>query len=162
MEVKGNFFNYGDYIYVHDNEIVNLTVGNGEVKIEKKQAHFPSCLTYSQGDAALKFLKENKFVPEDTEPTNFLYQMGCSGDCPTDVKPIVWLKNKQLLREMLELWFKRLLDEKSLNKAKMEAICTNIFINQKGESIALAKNKQVLMEDSDILADFFATILRTI
>lgn len=158
MEVKGNFINYGDYIDVHGNEIVNLTVGNGDVKIENKQAHFPSCLTYSQGDATLKFLKENEFVPEDTEPTDFLYQMGCSGDCPADVKPIVWLKNKQLLREMLELWFKPLLDEKSFKKAKMEAICPNVFIDKKGESIALAKNKQVGQEDSDKLSTFFATL----
>lgn len=158
MEVKGNFINYGDYIDVHDNEVVNLTVGNGDVKIEKKQAHFPSCLTFSQGEAALKFLKENKFVPEDTEPKDFLFQMGCIDDCPTDIKPIIWLTNKQLLREMLELWFKPLLDEKVLKKAKIEAICPNVFIDKKGESIALAKNKQVGQSDSDKLSTFFATL----
>ena len=84
--------------------------------------------------------------------------MGCTDDCPTDIKPIVWLKNKQLLREMLELWFKRLLDEKSLNKAKMEAICPHVFIDKKGESIALANNKQIGQIDSDKLANYFATL----
>ena len=36
MEVKGNFINYGSYIDVHDNEVVNLTLdGSGRVNIEQ-------------------------------------------------------------------------------------------------------------------------------
>ena len=36
MEVKGNFINYGSYVDVHDNEVVNLSIdGNGEVKVDR-------------------------------------------------------------------------------------------------------------------------------
>lgn len=84
--------------------------------------------------------------------------MGCTDERPTDVKPIVWLKTKQLLREMLELWFAKLLKEESLKKAKMEAICSQVFIDDKGEMIHLAKNKVVPSQDSDDLKEFFATI----
>ncbi len=34
MEVKGNFVNYGSYVDVHDNEVVNLTVQGDAVKME--------------------------------------------------------------------------------------------------------------------------------
>ena len=37
MEVKGNFINYGSYIDVHDNEVVNLTVDKGKVKVDKAE-----------------------------------------------------------------------------------------------------------------------------
>ena len=30
MEVKGNFINYGSYVDVHDNEVVNLTIDKGK------------------------------------------------------------------------------------------------------------------------------------
>ena len=158
MEVKGNFINYGDYVDVHDNEVVNLNVGNGKVEVNKQPAHFPPCLNYIQGQSALVFLKEKRFVPSETEPGNFLYQMGCTEESPDEVRPVVWLKNKQLLREMLEGWFSKLIEEKSLKKAKMEATCSQVFVDEKGEMIHLPKNKDYPSKESDDIKDFFATI----
>lgn len=158
MEIKGNFINYGEYVDVHDNEVVNIQVG-GEVKIGKgKFDHFPPCMTYEQGESALRILKENGFVAQETDPMCFLYLMGCTEERTADIRPIRWLKNKQLLREMLELWFKRLLDERSMKKAKMEAMCSLCFVDKEGEAIHLAKNKPVPSYDSDVLTNFFATI----
>jgi hypothetical protein len=37
MEVSGNFINYGTYVDVHDNDVVNLSIDGGEVKVKKGQ-----------------------------------------------------------------------------------------------------------------------------
>ena len=158
MDIKGNFINYGDYVDVHDNDVVNLTVGNGELKIDRQQGHFPPCLTYQQGASALVFLKEKGFVEKDTDVTNFLYLMGCTEEKTESVKPVCWLRNKQLLREMLECWFGRLIDDGSMKKARMEALCSLCFVDKKGEMIHLSKNKPVPSHESDLLTNFFATV----
>ena len=157
MEVKGNFINYGNYVDVHDNENVYLTVGE-DVKVKKQPSRFPACRNYTHGVAILEHLKEKGFVEKNTEPKNFLWQMGCTEELPDKVKPIVWLKTKQLLREMLEQWFGRLLQEQSLNKAKIKSLCSQIFIDKQGDMIHLAKNKVVPSQDSDDLKEFLATI----
>ena len=120
--------------------------------------HFPPCLNYEQGSAILQKLKEGGFVAKDTEPMNFLYQMGCTGESPQNISPVVWLKTKQLLREMLELWFRKLIDEGTMTKAKVEEICPQIFMDKNGEMIHLANNKRVLSNDSDDLSTYFATL----
>lgn len=157
MEVKGNFINYGNYVDVHDNKEVYLTVED-DVKIKKQPSRFPLCLNYHQGETILIHLKDNGFVEKSTDPMAFLWQMGCTDERPTDVKPTVWLKNKQLLREMLELWFAKMLEDQSLKKVQMEAICSQVFIDKDGEMIHLAKNKATLSADSDDLKKIFATI----
>lgn len=157
MEVKGNFINYGNYVDVHDNENVYLTVGE-DVKVKKQPSRFPACRNYTQGVAILEHLKEKGFVEKNTEPKNFLWQMGCTEERPDKVKPIVWLKTKQLLREMLELWFDRLLQEQSLIKRDIETVCSQVFIDKRGNMIHLPKNKPYPSADSDYLKDYFATI----
>lgn len=127
-------------------------------KDKKKLAHFPACRNYTQSVAILEHLKEKGFVEKNTEPKNFLWQMGCTEERPDKVKPIVWLKTKQLLREMLEQWFGRLLQEQSLNKVKIESLCSQIFIDKQGDMIHLPKNKPYPSADSDDLKVFFATI----
>jgi hypothetical protein len=158
MEVKGDFINYGEYVDVHDNEVVNLSVGGGEVKVSKQPARFPACLDYEKGTKVLNFLKDGGFVAKATDPMNFLYQMGCTHERPEKVLPIVWLKSKQLLREMLEGWFVKLIAEEALRKAKMEAICSQVFVDEKGEMIHLSKSREYLSSDSKNIKDFFATI----
>lgn len=158
MEVKGNFINYGNYVDVHDNEVVNLTVGDGEVKVGKQPARFPASLDYAQGAMVLQSLKDGTFVPKETEPMNFLYQMGCTDERPDEVQPIVWLKNKELLREMLESWFKSAIENETVKLAKLEAVCPQVFVDAKGEMNHLAKRKVVASIDSDKIAEIFATI----
>lgn len=146
--------------YRHVTEINILKQKMSEENIVEKPHphHFPPHMNYHQGERILVQLKEKKFVKGNTEPQNFMYLMGCTDERPTDVKPIVWLKNKQLLREMLELWFAKLLEEKSFTKAKMADICSQVFVDDKGEMIHLAKNKATLSADSDDLKKIFATI----
>ena len=158
MEVKGNFINYGEYVDVHDNGIVNLSVGGGEVKVSKQPARFPACLDYEKGTKALEFLKGGGYVAKDTDSMNFLYQMGCTDERPEKVQTVVWLKSKQLLREMLEGWFAKLIAEEALKKVKMEAICPQVFVDDNGELIHLSKPREYPSNDSDNIKIFFATI----
>ena len=158
MEVKGNFINYGEYVDVHDNEVVKLNVGGGEVKVSKQPARFPACLDYDKGTKAFAFLKDGGFVAKESEPMNFLYQMGCTDERPEKVQPIKWVKSKQLLREMLEGWFAKPIAEEALKKAKMEAFCSQVFVDKKGEMIHLPNSKEYPSKDSDSIKDFFATI----
>lgn len=161
MEIKGNFINYGNFVDVHDNETVNISIDKAdELKVEERRMRFPACLNYAQGEQTLGFLKTQSFVAAATDPSNFLYQMGCSGERPKTVVPLVWLKNKQLLRELLELWFAPLIADGALKKARLEAICSQVFVDEDGEMILLAKNKAVPSVDSDDLAQYFATIVR--
>lgn len=129
-------------------------------RVAEEQVHFPACLNFAQGERVLSFLKEHGFVAPTTDPANFLYQMGATDELPSELAPLLWIKNKQLLREMLELWFGRLLAEGSLKKARLEAICSQVFVDDDGKMIHLAKNKAVPSVDSDELVDFFATIPR--
>ena len=48
MEVKGNFINYGSYVDVHDNDVVNLTIDKGKVKVDK--AELTSTTTAAEAD----------------------------------------------------------------------------------------------------------------
>jgi len=84
--------------------------------------------------------------------------MGCTDECPQQLGPIVWLKNKQLLREMLELWFRRLIADKALSKARIEEICPQVFVGEDGLQLSLAKPKPVPSLESDELKKFFATV----
>ena len=89
---------------------------------------------------------------------SFLYLMGCTDERPSDISHIKWLKRKQLLREMLELWFNPLFEEKSFKKADMERKCPQIFVDKDNNKMELAKNKPYLSTDSDKLFKFFATL----
>lgn len=139
---------------IHDNDVVNLKVDDGDKTI----TCFPPCRTYEQGNNTLRFLIEKKFIPKDTDTMSFLYLMGCTDERPSNISQIKWLKNKQLLREMLELWFKPLLDEKSFKKADMERKCPQIFVSPKNNKMKLAKNRPKPSTDSDNLFIFFATL----
>ena len=48
--------------------------------------------------------------------------------------------------------------EEALKKAKMEAICSQVFVEKKGEMIHLPNSKEYPSKDSDSIKDFFATI----
>jgi len=121
-------------------------------------ARFPASIGYEHGAEVLILLKERGFVPSSTDPSVFLYQMGCTDECPQQLGPIVWLKNKQLLREMLELWFRRLIADKALSKARIEEICPQVFVGEDGLQLSLAKPKPVPSLESDELKKFFATV----
>lgn len=80
MEVKGNFINYGSYVDVHDNEVVNLSIdGNGEVKVDRGERP-------EQDDERQQELVEKLkpiFFGEETEARAFLTSI--QGMKPTQI-----------------------------------------------------------------------------
>ena len=139
---------------IHDNDVVNLKVGDGD----NTPTRFPHCRTNDQGNNTLSFLIEKQFIPKETDTMSFLYLMGCTNECSSVIDPIKWLKSKQLLREMLELWFNQLFEEKSFKKADMERKCPQIFVDKNNNKMKLAKNRPYPSMDSEELIKFFATL----
>lgn len=120
-------------------------------------SRFPSRLDYAKGKKVFVFLKNHGFIAASTKESDFLYLMGCSNERPIGVKPIEWLKTKQLLREMLELWCLPMIRSDEMKKSKIEVLCPMVFII-KGKKAQLAKNKPYMSKETDELKNFFSTL----
>jgi len=142
-------------------------------EITRVEGHLEYMTQYNESRQATKtylnFLK--KKLEELQEQTNIkhIQQIIPDSDLPEVVllwlqvnkyikdlkaKPIQWLKNKQLLRELLT----HPKIKCDLSIADMERLTPTMFVDKKGQSIKLAKNKVEPNEDSDKLRDFLATL----
>ena len=90
------------------------------------------------------------------DPRSFLYCMGCTAEIPENIKLIRWKKSKQLLREMLSLFFDKELANGSYKKVDIEEMVPMCFVDKNGNKMILPNNKPVLTADSDLLTAFFA------
>lgn len=127
---------------------------------QRKHEHFPLYINEEQGMCLYRFLIENYFIDATTDEASFLFLMGCTSKQPCELKKIIWIKNKQLLREMLEQLFIRLIKNRSLRIADLKKLTPICFNNQKGKPIRLANRKRNPSTDSDDLKFFFANYLR--
>ena len=133
-------------------------MNNYYAKQEAEIEHFPAHIQYEDGVRMLAWLKQMLFIAADTDSASFMYLMGCTNQMPAEVKKIVWTasgSNKQLLRELVEHAYAGLIESKACSKADIEKMVPNVFVNAKGESMTLAKNKQVPSFESDAISDFF-------
>jgi len=99
-------------------------------------------------------LIKDKFISDSCNYNDFCYIFG--NDNYSDkkvIKRLMWIKNKQLLRELLEA-----VKNPNITKADMEKVVPNLFINKKGQPIELAKNKKVLNTDSDKIEELIRKI----
>jgi hypothetical protein len=90
------------------------------------------------------------FIASDTCEQSWLYVMGYSAVQPSQVRPVEWLKNVQLAREMLETRHAALIESGQLKKSDMERLAAQCF-TRGGEPLKLAKPKAQLSYDSDAL-----------
>lgn len=127
---------------------------------QDKHVHFPHCLDREKGNELFKFLIKGAYIDSKTDEESFLFLMGCTYGQPNELKLIKWLKNKQLLREMLEQIFHSSVDNKSLRIVDIERLTPLCFMNRDGNSLILAKRKFIFSIDSDNLKDKIATIMR--
>ena len=149
-----------DYAHEYDLEkdvvakIYTLNTEKSEKPDEKHQAkHMPE----GPSAAFVQRLKEKGFVERSADPASFLYFMGCLPLEPELLKPIGWMKSKQLLREMLEQAFAEHIDNGVMRKVELEQLTPACFIDKTGSRIELPKNKREMSLDSDMLVVFFAT-----
>lgn len=142
---------YESYIRLHPEDSKTFQV---------KHEHFPPYLNKEQGIELYRFLVKDSFISATTDESSFLFLMGCTSEQPMKLKKIKWSKNKQLLREMLELLFTTLLKNKSLRKVDLKKLTPHCFLDKDEYPIKLANPKGISSVDSDNLKKNVATILR--
>lgn len=124
---------------------------------DEHQKHFPYLNSFDKGIRLFNMLVEGEFISKETESNSFLFLMGCSNEEPENLKPIMWMKTKQLLREMLEGAYRVPIENGSVTKAELEQLVPLCFVDKNGEELNLAKPKAVPSHESDKLSKFFAT-----
>ena len=127
---------------------------------QSRHKHFPPCINKEQGIELFRFLVKDSYIGATTDESSFLFLMGCTSEQPKELLTIRWVKNKQLLRELLEMLFRSLMKSKSLRKVDLERLTPHCFENKDGKPLRLAKWKEIFSTDSDNLKKIIATILR--
>ncbi len=144
--------------------VVNTMVVNKVAVDDSDHPRFPKCLSNENSSGLYLFLCQNGFIDGDKTPlADFNYLMGADDryTTPSKPKPICWLKNKQMLREMLLLAFAPLINNGTTKKYIADLV-PSCFVDEKNNPQKLSKNKEenVVMQDKKALEDFFATITR--
>lgn len=154
---------------------VPIKMPNGTVEVQKlivkkleirddRHHHFPQCLSLENATKLYEFLSQEGFISREKTPlADFNYEMGASKQytTPEGPKPICWLKNKQMLREMLLLAFASLL-ENGTTQSYLGKIVPQCIVDKDGNPIKLANNdeRQVVHQEMNKLTIFFTTISR--
>lgn len=107
----------------------------------------------SERETLFAALIKDGFISTTTDSDSFLWGLGSTLTTPVNFTPIVWLKNKQLLRELLE----PIVD---ISKADMARAVPLIFSNRAKTALYLAKNKPIPSKDSDKIKNMIATIYK--
>ena len=144
---------------VENTMIVNKNSVDG-----KDHPRFPKCLSNEDSTNLYMFLKKSRFINGNKTPlTDFNYLMGAADQytTPGKPKPICWLKNKQMLREMLLLAFAPLINNGTTLKYLADLV-PSCFVDESNKPQKLSKNKEcnVVLQEKKALEDFFATITR--
>ena len=130
----------------------------------KDYPHFPACLSVEDSTKLYEFLLRDNFIADEKTPlADFNYLMGAANQYTTlaGPKPICWLKNRQMLREMLKLAFAPLLENGTTQKSIADLV-PSCFVDNKGKPMNLSNNKnsEIVMQEMNALENLFATILR--
>ncbi len=135
--------------------IRTLAIDNGieiEHLTDEAFSVFHTRLNNTQRSLLFELLVDGGFIPKDTDKDDFIWVFGGMNGNNLKSK-ITWLKNKQLLRELLTP-----LKPLDIKSAVYERFVPLVFINDKGNPIALAKNKPVPSSDSDLIAEIHKKI----
>lgn len=138
-----------------DNVVDAEVVEDSETKNQ-----FPLLSTTDKLIELREFLVSEGFVGKETTNEELLYYFGHKEYKPAELKRITWLihkSNKQLLRELIIGLYKIQIDERLYSKTYIENIVPNVFVDTRGESLHLAKEKKVPSSESDKIMNFLAT-----
>lgn len=120
-------------------------------------------LTLEKLEKLFDLLQDKQFIDYKTDKDFFNYAFG---GVPIPIigkrfKLIIWLKNKQLLRELLfgckEQSTSGIVGSKE-NQSKIKKIIPSLFCSPKEKNLKLAKPKYKPDRDSDIIKDILATL----
>lgn len=117
----------------------------------KRETNIPqqlkTSLTEPKRDLLFDRLVMDGFIPKNTDKEGFKWVFGWKNDKYTSFQ-IKWLKNKQLLRELLIP-----LRHSDIIQADYERLVPIFFIDKKENYISLAKGKHIESTDSDKIAE---------
>ena len=139
-----------------NNECGGTVINHNHSCSNNEIPHFPLDGRPSEGKMVFQQLIDSGFIAADTDEASFLYIMGYSSEMNGEVKPITWLKNKQLAREFVTMKNQKAIGSGQLKIAVMEKITERVFI-MNGKPLELAKNKPVPSFESDRLKEIIAT-----
>lgn len=139
--VYGRYFLFKDLLKQKLNQHINT------IRTSKLQTN----LTDTQRSLLFDLLVKDNYIP-DSDKDGFIWAFGGENDKYKAFK-VKWLKNKQLLRELLIP-----LKHPEMIKADFERLIPLIFIDIKNNAITLAKNKPVLSQDSDKITEILRKI----
>ena len=146
------------------------TVITDELKInDKGYPHFPEFLSLETSTNLYFFLSGKnpqgiQFIDGDKTPlADFNYLMGAASyyTTPGKPKPIWWLKNKQMLREMIKLAFAPLLENGTTQNSLAEFV-PQCYFDEEGNPLILAKEdkRRIVFQELNVLQNFFAAYSR--
>lgn len=119
------------------------------------QPHFPQTSNEEEGKRLYDFLINGNYIKQDTSLAVWLFTMGYSNEQPAEVKPIVWCKTKETAQVMLRGVFGELIKKKELSVSRMFQLTEQCFITQDGKPLKLAKPRNEISQDFDLLRNFF-------
>lgn len=126
--------------------------------------HFPECLSLEDSIKLYDTLSKEGFIDSKKTPLeDFNYLMGAATQytTPNAPKPIRWLKNRQMLLDMLKLAFAPLL-ENGTTQSSLAKLVPKCFVDKDGSPLSLAKKdeRQIVQQELNVLQNFFTTISR--
>lgn len=124
--------------------------------VANKNACFARSFTDAERQKLFDGLINGGFIPTDTNRNHFAFVFGGVPipDNEKPFQPLKWMKNKQLLRELLTE--ERI--KECLTNAGVERITPDLFIDKKGNLFKLSKNKHISNRDSKKIVKIFATL----
>lgn len=166
ISVGGDIKVYGDFIMTGATKEVHFHDGthyHGILPQEDAKSTvsgtvptaLPAHLNRDEVILLYRFVTENGFVDSKTSSEEFLYVFGVEQSIPDHFRPVCWLKNKQLLRELLEHVYVRPINSGSIAFSDISNCVPTIFVSKKGVPFTLARRKHEDSLDSDLLANFF-------
>lgn len=132
----------------------NLMNENGEIP-----ARLPAVLTSDELILLHQFLLSNKYI-ERTSGEDFIYRMGIQQGVPTFPKRICWIKNKQVLHDMINTLYDEQLREKTVRKSDIERRIPLCFEETNGHAIELSKYKAINSEDVVLMMQFIDRLFK--
>lgn len=167
ISVGGDIKVYGDFIMTGATKEVHFHDGTHYHGVQPPQEDakstvsgtvptaLPAYLNREEVISLYRFVIENGFIAPKTSSENFLYIFGIEQSIPDNFRPVCWLKNKQLLRELLEHVYMHPINSGSIAFSDLSNCVPTIFVSKKGVPLTLARRKHEDSLDSDLLANFF-------
>lgn len=117
--------------------------------------HLPSVITRDQASHLYEFMLRKGFIDTTCDIISALYVLGSSSEPPVNLRPIHWLANRQLLRELLIPAYKPAFDQDLITqKAFGDELVPKCFVGKNFKPISLHNDAPHPCHESDAIKEF--------